>query len=159
MRKLTGCSFLFGITLLALSSIDGFARTSTCTDIGGVILTDLGGFGEIDGNPTTLGVATGDLKGGLGVEIVSTSSDFTSITVRHHWVTDNGEILTFDQATLHGTFVAPGLLAVIDYKVHLRGGTGRFANAKSDITSIGELDLNTGHAVLRYSGKLCFAGN
>jgi hypothetical protein len=160
MTKLTRCfSFLFGVSLLVLSSLNGFAKTSTCRDIGGMILTDVGGFGEIDGNLTTLGVATGDLKGALGVQILSASPDFTSITVQHHWVTEDGEILTIDPATLHGTFVAPGLLAVTDYKVHFRGGTGRFANAKGDTTAIGELDLNTGHAVLRYSGKLCFAGN
>ena len=46
-----------------------------------------------------------------------------------------------------------------DYRIHLSGGTGRFANAKGDTTAIGELDLNTGHAVLRYSGKVCFAVN
>lgn len=151
--------FLLGVCILALSTPNGFAKTSTCSDIGGAILTDLGGFGEIDGFGTTLGVATGDLKGALGVRIVNASSDFTTITVEHHWVTDNGEILMLDQATLHGTYVGPGLLAVTDYRIHLKGGTGRFANAKADTTAIGELDLNTGHAVLRYSGKLCFTTN
>jgi len=103
-----------------------------------------------------LGVATGDLKGAVGVQILSASPDFTTITVQHHWVTDSGETLSIDQATVRGTFVAPGLLAVTDYKVHLSGGTGRFANASGDMTAIGEIDFNTGHAVLRYSGKVCF---
>src|SRR6185312_11463057 len=105
MRKLTRCfSFLFGVSLvLALSSLNAFAKTPTCTDIGGMILTDVGGFGEIDGHLTTLGVATGSLRGALGVEIVSASPDFTTVVVRHHWVTEDGEILMLDQATLHGT--------------------------------------------------------
>jgi hypothetical protein len=119
----------------------------------------VGGFGLIDGSPTTMGVATGDLKGAIGVQIVSASPDFTSITVQHHWVTDNGETLNFDQGTLHGAFVAPGLLAVTEYKAHLSGGTGRFANATGDTSFIGEIDFNTGNVVLRYSGTVCFAGS
>lgn len=145
--------------LLALFTASGFAKTPTCSNLGGAILTNVGGFGLIDGSPTTMGVATGDLKGAIGVQIVSATPDFTSITVQHHWVTDNGETLNFDQATLHGTFVAPGLLAVIEYKGHLSGGTGRFANATGDTSFIGEIDFNTGKVVLRYSGTVCFAGS
>jgi len=143
--------------LLALLSTSALAKT--CSAVGGAILTNLGGFGVIDGSPTTLGVATGDLKGALGVQILSASPDFTSITVQHHWVTDDGETLTIDPATVHGVFVAPGVLAVTEYKVHLSGGTGRFANATADLSSIGEVDFNTGHAVLRYSGTVCYGTN
>ena len=70
-----------------------------------------------------------------------------------------GETLIFDQATLHGTWVSPTVLAVVEYKPHLSGGTGRFANATADTSAIGELDFRTGHAVLRYSGTLCTSGN
>lgn len=143
------------VLVVALFLTGAFAKD--CSAVGGVILTNLGGFGVIDGSPTTLGVATGDLKGALGVQIVSASPDFTSINVQHHWVTENGETLTIDPATAHGAFVAPGLLAVTDYKVHLSGGTGSFAHATGDMSAIGEIDFNTGHAVLRYSGKVCRA--
>ncbi len=136
----------------------GFAENPHCSQIGGMILTNLGGFGVIDGQPTTLGVATGDLKGALGVQIVSASPDFTTITVQHHWVTEDGETLNFDQATLHGTWVTQTLLAVTDYKPHFSGGTGRFANATAETSAIGEIDFSTGHAVLRYRGKLCYGG-
>jgi hypothetical protein len=153
--RVAGFLFVF-VVMLAESS---FAKTSQCTQVGGAILTNLGGFGEIDGSPTTLGVATGDLKGALGVKILSASPDFTSITVQHHWVTEDGETLNFDQATLHGAYVGPNLLAVTDYKVHLRGGTGRFRNVSAELSSIGELDFNTGHAILRYSGTVCSGGN
>lgn len=140
---------------LALFTTNGFAANPHCTDLGGAILTNVGGFGQIDGSPTTMGVATGDLKGAIGIQIVSASPDFTSITVQHHWVTESGETLNVDEATLHGAFVAPGLLAITEYKTHLSGGTGRFANATGDATYIGEIDFNTGHVVLRYSGSVC----
>lgn len=147
--------FFSAVLVAALFVSSAFARD--CNSVGGAIITNIGGFGTIDGSPTTLGVATGDLKGALGVQIVSASPDFTSINVQHHWVTENGETLTIDPATAHGTFVAPGLLAVTDYKVHLSGGTGSFAGTKGEMTVIGEIDFNTGHAVLRYSGKVCRA--
>ncbi len=143
---------------LGLLTVNGFAQNPHCTSVGGAILTNLGGFGVIDGSPTTLGVATGDLKGALGVQIVSASPDFTSITVQHHWVSDDGETLNFDQAKLHGTYVSQTLLAVTEYKVHLSGGTGRFAKATGNLSSIGEIDFATGHAVLRYSGTVCYRG-
>lgn len=146
--------------LLASLAVNGFAENPHCAAVGGAILTNLGGFGVIDGSPTTLGVATGDLKGALGVRIVSASPDFTRITVQHHWVSEDGETLNFDQATLHGTYVSQTLLAVTEYKIQLiNGGTGRFANATGNLSSIGELDFSTGHAVLRYSGTVCYAGS
>jgi hypothetical protein len=149
-------TFALSATFLLVSfTATGFAKDRSCSAVGGVILTNLGGFGDIDGTPTTLGVATGDLKGALGVQIISASPDFTTITVQHHWVTDNGETLIIDQAQAHGVFVAPGLLAVTDYKTHLSGGTGRFTHATADMTAIGEVDFNTGQTVLRYRGTLC----
>jgi len=153
---------VFAASLLLASfttTTSAFGANPHCTDVGGTILTNVGGFGLIDGSLTTMGVATGDLKGAIGVQILSASPDFTSITVQHHWVTENGETLNVNQATLHGAFVAPGLLAVTEYKTHLSGGTGRFANATGDTSYIGEIDFNTGHVVLRYSGNVCFGTN
>jgi hypothetical protein len=156
MKRTTRFGFVFSVVLLLASfTAKGFAANPHCSDVGGAILTNVGGFGQIDGSPTTMGIASGDLRGAIGVQIVSASPDFTSITVQHHWVTENGETLNFDQATLHGTFVAQGLLAVTDYKAHLSGGTGRFANATGNTSYIGEIDFTTGHVVLRYSGTVC----
>jgi hypothetical protein len=152
-------SFVSSVALLpALLTVNGFAKTPTCSDVGGAILTNVGGFGQIDGHPTTMGVATGDLKGAIGVEILSTSSDSTTFTVQHYWVTGTGETLTIDKAQAQGTFVGPGLFAITNYKIHLTGGTGRFANATGDMTAIGEIDFNSGQVVLRYSGQVCHAG-
>ena len=154
MQSIHCLKVLWIVTLvLALSTI-GLAKTP-CSDVGGAILTNVGGFGQIDGNATTLGIATGDLKGAVGVEILAVSPDFTTVSVQHHWVTDTGETLSIDVAQAHGTFVAPGLFAVTDYKVHLNGGTGRFGDATGQMFAIGEIDFNSGRAILRYSGKVC----
>jgi hypothetical protein len=144
--------------LLASFPAKGYAGNPHCSDVGGAILTNVGGFGQIDGSPTTMGIATGDLKGAIGVQITSASADFTSITVQHHWVTENGETLNVDPAMLVGAFVGGGLLGVKEYKAHLSGGTGRFAHATGDMSFIGEIDFNTGQVVLRYSGNVCVAG-
>jgi hypothetical protein len=92
------------------------------------------------------------------VQIVGANATFTAISVQHHWVTENGETLNVAPATFHGMFVGSGLLAVTEYTAHLSGGTGRFANANGDMSFIGEIDLNSGHVVLRYSGAVCVAG-
>jgi len=161
MRHVARCSnFLVSIGLfLGFAAATGFAANPHCSDVGGAILTNVGGFGQVDGALTTMGVATGDLKGAIGVQIVGGSSDFTSIDVQHHWVTENGETLNIGPATLQGAFVDQGLLAVRKYKAHLSGGTGRFANASGDLSFIGEIDLNTGQVVLRYSGSFCVAAS
>jgi hypothetical protein len=144
--------------LLASLASSAFAKNPNCSDVGGAILANVGGFGQIDGHLTTLGVATGDLKGAIGVEITSMNSTSTVFHVQHHWVTDNGETLTIDPAQAEGMFVnSSGLLAITDYTFHLSGGTGRFANATGDMTAIGEFDFSTGHGILRYSGQVCYS--
>ena len=161
MRHIARCFNFFGSIglILGLFTANGFAANPHCFDVGGAILTNVGGFGQIDTSLTTMGVASGDLKGAVGVQIVGANATFTAITVQHHWVTENGETLNVDQATLHGTSVGPGLLAITEYTAHLSGGTGRFANATGDMSFIGEIDLNNGHVVLRYSGEVCVAGS
>lgn len=122
-----------------------------CVPVGGMVMTNFGGFGP----NTTLGTATGDLRGAVGVNIIGASQG--SFTVQHHWVTESGDTLSIDQATATGTLVAPGLFAIVNYSTHLSGGTGKFAGATGDFTSIGEADLNAGQLVLRYRGQVCFA--
>ena len=123
---------------------------------GGMLVTNLGAVDQA----TTMGLATGDLKGAVGADILSTESNGNTLVlnVQHHWVTDAGDTLAIDAASATTTQVAPGLYAVVTYPVHLRGGTGRYAHATGDFTNIGEADLNTGHIVLRYSGQICFIG-
>jgi hypothetical protein len=148
-------TFLAVSVLLASLNANAFGKDSQCSDVGGAILTNVGGFGLVNGHLSTLGVATGDLKGAIGVEIQTINTTSTVFGVQHHWVTDSGETLNIDFAQATGTFVLPGLLAITDYRIHLSGGTGRFADATGNMTAIGELDLNNGHAILRYSGQVC----
>lgn len=126
--------------------------------VGGSIITNFGGFGP----NTTLGTATGDLRGAVGVNIVGASvgtsvGSLGSFTVQHHWVTESGDTLSIDQAIATGMVVGAGLFAIQNYSAHLSGGTGKFAGATGDFTSIGEADLIAGQLVLRYRGQVCFA--
>src|SRR5947209_8019962 len=89
--------FLSLSLLLASLTATAFAKSPSCSDVGGALLTNVGGFGQIDSHLTTLGIATGDLKGAVGVEILAINSTSTVFTVQHHWVTDNGETLTIGE--------------------------------------------------------------
>jgi len=103
------------------------------------------------------GTATGDLKGAVGATVLSTEVVGNNLVfhVQHHWVTESGDTLTFDPAIATTTPVATNLFAVVTYPVHLSGGTGKFAHMTGDFTNIGEVDLNSGQIVLRYSGQIC----
>src|SRR4029077_895507 len=125
-----------------------------CTETGRVLMTTLGAVDPA----TTMGTATGDLRGAVGATILSTegSGNTLILHVQHHWVTESGDTLDFDAATATTTQVAPGLYAIVTYPVHLKGGTGKYAGASGNFTNIGEADLVSGQIVLRYSGQLCF---
>ncbi len=124
--------------------------------VGGTILTN---FGAIDAN-TTMGPATGDLRGAVSGTLlgapVAGAGNTVVFHVQHHWVTESGETLSFDPATATTVPLSPTLFAIVTYPVHLTGGTGRFAGATGDMTSIGEVDLVKG-IVFRYTGQVCLA--
>jgi hypothetical protein len=148
------CSFLATLVLAATAIGQSSTTNWKCQPIGGFISTNVGGFGP----NTTMGTAVGDLAGAVGVEILSITTGangVVDVSVHHHWVTTTGDTLTIDQANLYGVYVAPGLLAVTDYKVHLAGGTGRYQNTYGDINVIGEADFNAGHTALQFTGQLC----
>src|SRR5215475_8328974 len=130
------------------------AQSKHCKSAGGMLMTNLG---AVD-SATTMGTATGDLRGAVGATITSTegSGDTLILHVQHHWVTESGDTLDFSPAAATTTQVAPGLYAIVSYPTHLKGGTGAFASATGDFTSIGEANLANGQIVLRYSGKICF---
>ena len=132
------------------------AQSKHCTPAGGVILTNLG---VPDAN-STMGYATGDLKGAVGVTILSTEGTGNTLIlhVQHHWVTESGDTLALAPATATTTQVAPGLYAIVIYPFHLNGGTGKFAGASGDFTTSGEADLVNGRLVIRYTGQICYAG-
>jgi len=129
---------------------------SRCTPVGGTILTN---FGAIDQN-TTMGTATGDLRGAVSGTILGAPQPGAGNTlvfrIQHHWVTESGDTLTFDPATATTVPLSQTLFAIVTYPIHLTGGTGRFAGATGDMNAIGEVDLSSG-TVFRYSGQVCFA--
>jgi len=146
-------SVLAVLCLLAVAANAKVNKEQSCQPAGGMLMTNLG---AIDAS-STMGVVTGDLKGAvsatvLGTEVVGNNLVFH---IQHHWVTESGDTLLFDPATATTTSVANGLYAVISYPTHLSGGTGKFAQLTGDFTAIGEVDLNTGQIVLRYTGQLC----
>jgi hypothetical protein len=129
---------------------------SRCTQVGGMLMTN---FGAIDQN-TTLGTATGDLRGAVTGTLLGSPQPGDNGTlifhVQHHWVTESGDTLFFDPAAATTLPLSQSVFAIITYPVHLKGGTGKFTGATGELNAIGELDLSSG-TVFRYSGHVCFA--
>jgi hypothetical protein len=146
--------WILAVTFLVATAAAQSPKHQHCQAAGGMLMTNLGAVDQA----TTMGPATGDLKGAVGATILSTEVVGNNLLfhVQHHWVTESGDTLSFDQATATTTAVGPGLYAVITYPVHLTGGTGKFVGVTGEFNNIGEANLNTGELVLRYSGRLCF---
>ena len=91
MRKSLIVLVVFWHTILILMTHPLFAQGgANCRTIGGAVLTNF-----LD-QATTLGTATGDLKGGLGVSVLNFSpgqSDTLIFQNRHHWVTETGNTI------------------------------------------------------------------
>jgi hypothetical protein len=142
------------MTVMVILTTTALSQSKKCTPIGGAILTDLG---VPDAN-STMGYATGDLKGAVGVSILSTEVNGNTLVlhVQHHWVSESGDIISLDPASATTTQVAPGLYAVVNYQFHINGnGTGKFAGVSGDGSAIGEADLVNGRLSFRYTGTLC----
>jgi hypothetical protein len=152
--------------LMVTSSLVAYSDENNCREVSGGIVTNfLNESGTVSGTSfvnETLGTATGDLKGGLGVYVLSLQQGPNGTTIfhnHHHWVTEAGDtiFLADAYATAYPTSV-PGFFAAIYPKgVDITGGTGRFAGATGNIASWGAVDQNTGQIVLRYQGTICFA--
>jgi hypothetical protein len=147
-----------GVARSAVAYAKSGSPESYCRPIGGTVMTNLG----VVDQSTTLGVVDGDLKGAVAATILKVvpGSDGTTIfTVQHHFVTQAGDTIFVDQATATTKEVVPGsgLYAILDYPVHINGGTGRFAGATGDFNNMGAADLGSGRTIFRYSGNLCFA--
>jgi hypothetical protein len=148
-------AILVSTTLLTMT-----AAAQSCQSAGGMLLTNLG---VVDAQ-TTMGYATGDLKGAVGATILNVDSqsggNIVVLTVQHHWVTESGDTLEFDQAQATAQHVGDQkstLYGITSYPVHLKGGTGKFAGASGKFNNIGEVDLGKGVVVVRYTGYICFA--
>ena len=128
---------------------------ANCHHVGGSILTNF-----ID-QTHTLGSATGDLKGGLGVNILAPPSPGPNGSIvfhnHHQWVTESGEtIVVADADATAFPTPAPGLLATSYLDgVTITGGTGRYAGASGKIAVFGAVDLGKQQLILRYEGQVC----
>jgi hypothetical protein len=131
------------------------ATAGRCVLVGGTVMTN---FGAID-QFTTMGTATGDLRGAVSGTLMGPPQAVGNTLVfhvQHHWVTESGDTLTFEPAVATTAPLSQTLFAIITYPVHLTGGTGKFAGATGALDTIGEVDLVKG-TVFRYSGQVCFA--
>jgi hypothetical protein len=143
--------------MLAAGAANG--QSKSCHSVGGMLMTNLA---VVDAS-TTMGYATGDLKGAVGATILNIEApNGTTLifTVQHHWVTESGDTLATDPAKATVEQVGgpqSTRYGVVSYHVHLKGGTGKFAGATGDLNNIGEADLATGQLVFRYGGNVCFA--
>jgi len=162
--KIAGALAL-GVLLLAVAGQSGGrsagARSrpprddgGNCTSVGGMVMTN---FGAIDQN-TTMGTATGDLRGAVSGTLLGAPQQVGNTLVfhvQHHWVTESGDAIYFDPATATTLPISQTLFAVVTYPVQITGGTGKFAGASGHLINIGEVDLVKG-TVFRYSGQVCF---
>jgi len=151
-----------GILVATVAGAFDLDDRGECLAVGGSVHTNLGVIPGSTTFGTTLGTATGDLKGAAAATIldVTTGADgLTVFTVQHHWVTESGDTIILDVATASARMVAPGLFAIVKYRLAIAGGTGRFKGATGHLDSIGEVDLNAGRTVFRYTGRVCFSGH
>ena len=146
---------LLGLMLLVLPGLTAAQDSNDCRQVGGTISTNF------LNSTTTFGSATGDLAGGVGVKILSTTSSPNGVLVfhnQHSWVTATGDTIFVQpvDATAFPSGVA-GLYATRYLNgVAISGGTGRFQNARGRLSVWGAADTNKQEIVLRYEGKLCF---
>jgi len=162
LRRVAQISFLLSLAVLLLAiggkssgrnapaaPVQSDGDNLHCMLVGGSIMTN---FGAIDQN-TTMGTATGDLRGAVSGTLLGQpqqAGNTVVFHVQHHWVTESGDTLYFDPATATTVPLSQTLFAIVTYPVHLTGGTGRFSGAKGDLTGIGEVDLQHG------TGQVCF---
>ena len=156
MRQTPGWfNFLGSVGIfLGLMTGSGFAGDPHCKQVGGAISTNF-----LDAS-ATLGTATGDLKGGVGVSVLSVAPGANGVIVfhnQHHWVTENGDTLSLEDADATAFPTSMPALVAISYTqgVQVNGGTGGFNGAKGTLTVWGAADLSREQIVLRYEGQIC----
>jgi hypothetical protein len=143
-----------------------------CQEVGGSILANLlNETGDIvfstDGNFGTTSVrfvnvalasATGDLRGGVVVYILTPSMPSSTIRAHGNWVTESGDTI-YTNASIATTQLIPGSNvagSIYLQGLEITGGTGRFLGASGHIKILfGAGDLVTGQSVYRYQGTIC----
>ena len=141
---------------------------SSCTPVGGVLMTNIGAIPFGPNGATNLGPAFGDLAGSLIATPIA-----SGVGYHHYWVTTSGDTINFKDALLKAAqtdFLENGTVVAVRWG-HYRseiipGGTGKFKNATGYLDYFGLADFNatepdhpdqTGMTlVLRYRGKVCY---
>ena len=141
--------------------VSGGIVTNFLNESGTVSLNESGTVKTVPFVNETLGTATGDLKGALGVYVLSTQSGQMGSTIfinHHHWVTEAGDTIELEdaEAIVYPSGVNGLLAGYYPNGVNIKGGTGRFAGAHGNIASWGAVDQNKGQIVLRYQGTIYF---
>ena len=157
--------------LIMTPCLFAYGDRKNCKEVSGGVVTNFQTesgtvkFGDGNGQSflfTTLGTATGDLAGGIGVYIFSfTPGNPAVANVHYHWVTNPGDTINLADATAYaypvGTHAGIYATGGGSYTATITGGTGRFAHATGQLSFSGVLDQNQGTVVLRYQGTICFA--
>ena len=150
------------VLLVLVPCLFAHGDEKNCKEVGGAVLTNFLSTPAV--GASTLGTATGDLSGGLGVVILGIApgqNGSTVFHVKHHWVTESGDTILLQDAylTTFPTPSIPSLVAAIYIDgVNITGGTGRFAGAHGTLAVFGAADLSQdfGQIILRYHGEICF---
>jgi hypothetical protein len=138
-----------GLLLLSpATSAQSNEATPHCVQVGGTVMTNFIAMG------TTLGTATGDLKGAISATV--TPGPAGTFLLLHHWVTEAGDDIAFEPATAMATPIAGNIFGVTYDHINVTGGSGKFDGATGVLTAFGAADFGRGQTVFRYSGEICF---
>lgn len=149
------------VASLISPAINAQSISPRCEAIGGVIMTNF--LTET----TTLGFATGDLKGAVSAVVISAtapqSNGLQTFVVRHTFVTVSGDVIETKPSTALVVPVQPNtrvLVAGVYYeKMEIDKGSGKFQGATGSMRVIGSANFATGETVFRYTGQVCFAAS
>jgi len=150
----------FSGAAMCLGTMPGFADAGQCRHVGGSILTNFLRPADCPGsfqNLCTDGIATGDMRGAVGVSFLGVSGNV--FHVHHHWVTESGDTIFLQDAYVTNFPTSDPNRGLGDYLngVDITGGTGAFEGATGTLSSVfGAADLKLGQITLRYAGTVCF---
>jgi hypothetical protein len=140
--------------------VNAQSSTSTlrCTAVGGMLMTNF--LTET----TTLGLATGDLKGSVSAVVMSTTAPqgngLQTFVVRHTFVTDSGDVIETKPSTALVLPIQPNtrvaVAGVYYERMDIDKGTGKFQGATGTKRVIGSANFATGETVFRYTGQVCY---
>lgn len=148
----------FSGTAVCLGAMPGFADAGHCRHVGGGVLTNFLQPADCAASPLNLctdGPATGDLRGAVGVTVLTVSGNV--LHNHHHWVTEAGDTIFLKDADLTNFTTSGPNRVLSDYLngIDIVGGTGAFEGATGTVFAFGAADPKLGQITLRYEGTVC----